>query len=104
MPGFIPVAGQLDDLYVVLAGLRQTMRMTSPEIVEEHFARVGLASTIVDEDLAAIRGFVRRGVRWSVDRGGRAIVRLSKQAGHLARRMREERTNRRNQPEGNRTP
>ncbi len=95
VPGFIPVAGQLDDLYVVLAGLRQTMRLTPPEIVEEHFARVGLPTTIVDEDLAAIRSFVRRGVRWSIDHGGKAIVRLSRQAVGVARRARDGRGSRR---------
>lgn len=94
VPGFIPVAGQLDDLYVVLTGLRQTMRMTPPAIVEEHFARVGLSPTVVEEDLAAIRAFVRRGVRWSIGNGGKAIGRLSQRAGTAARLALESRQGR----------
>lgn len=101
VPGFIPVAGQLDDLYVVLTGLRQTMRLTPPDIVDEHFARVGLPTTIVDEDLAAIRAFVRYGVRWSIDNGGKAIVRLSQRAAEATRRVRESREGRNNRREGN---
>ncbi len=88
VPGFIPVAGQLDDLYVVLLGLRQAMRVSPPDVIEEHFARVGLPKTIVDDDLAAIRAFVRRGLRWSLEHGGKALTRISSQAMALAQRTR----------------
>lgn len=91
VPGFIPVAGQLDDLYVVLMGLRQAIRMSPPDVIHEHFTRVGLPLSIVDEDLAAIRAFVRRGVRWSLDNGGKALVRVSKQATAFAQRARQRR-------------
>lgn len=80
VPGFIPVAGQLDDLYVVLTGLRQAIRTSPPDVIEEHFASVGLAQSSVDEDLAAIRAFVRRGLKWSLDNGGKMLARMSRQA------------------------
>ncbi len=86
VPGFIPVAGQLDDLYVLLLGLRQAMRVSPPEAIEEHFANVGLPSSIVEEDLAAIRAFVRQGVRWSLKQGGKALSRASGQAMAFAQR------------------
>lgn len=80
VPGVIPVAGQLDDLYVVLAALRQALRMTPAEIGEEYLERYGLDLRIVDSDLAAICRLVRVGVvhgaRWSMrqlDRAGRWV-------------------------------
>jgi len=94
VPGFIPVAGQLDDLYVVLMGLRQAIRTSPPDVIEEHFARVGLPTTIVDEDLRAIRTFVRRGVRWSLDNGGKALGRVSRHATALVQRARQGRQER----------
>lgn len=94
VPGFIPVAGQLDDLYVVLMGLRQAIRTSPPDVIEEHFARVGLPTTIVDEDLTAIRTFVRRGVRWSLRNGGKAFARMSRHATAFAQRARQGRQER----------
>lgn len=94
VPGFIPVAGQLDDLYVVLLGLRGAIRSSPPEVIDEHFTRIGLPVTIVDDDLAAIRAFVRRGLRWSIHRGGKAVTRLSKEAVAFAQRTRQGRHDR----------
>ncbi|MEJ7901777.1 MAG: DUF1232 domain-containing protein, partial [Thermomicrobiales bacterium] len=94
VPGFIPVAGQLDDLYVLLMGLRGAIRLSPPGVIEEHFARVGLPVAIVDEDLAAIRTFVRRGLKWTVDNGGKALSRMSRSATSLARRARQGRQGR----------
>lgn len=86
IPGIIPVAGQIDDLYVVLTGLQRAIRTSPPAVVEEHFAAVGLRPGIVDEDLAAIRTFVRRGLAWSMRTGGELITRMSRQAAALYRR------------------
>ncbi len=97
VPGFIPVAGQLDDLYVVLVGLRQAVRTSPPEVIDEHFTRAGLSPSIIDDDLAAIRAFVRRGVAWSIDNGGRALARMTRQAAALAQRTRQGRNARHDQ-------
>ena len=86
IPGIIPVAGQLDDLYIVLTGLQQACRISPPAMVEEQFAAVGLRPGIVDEDLATIRAFVRNGLVWSMRMGGELITRMSRQAIALARR------------------
>jgi uncharacterized membrane protein YkvA (DUF1232 family) len=88
VPGIIPVAGQLDDLYVVLTGLQQAIRTSPPGVIDEHFAAIGLSRSSVDEDLATIRAFVRRGVAWSIQKGGQLISRLSKQATYAAQRAR----------------
>ena len=86
IPGIIPVAGQLDDLYVVLTGLQQACRVSPPAVVEEQFAAVGLRPGIVDEDLATIRAFVRNGLVWSMRMGGELVTRMSRQAMAFARR------------------
>jgi uncharacterized membrane protein YkvA (DUF1232 family) len=79
VPGIIPVAGQLDDLYVVLTGLQQAMRVTPAPVVARHFAAVDLPQECVNEDLASIRQFVRSGIVWGVRQGGRAMGQLSRQ-------------------------
>jgi uncharacterized membrane protein YkvA (DUF1232 family) len=80
VPGIIPVAGQLDDLYVLLMALRQALRMTPDEVGAEYLERFGLDLDTVDGDLATIRTLVRVGVvhgaRWSMrqlDRAGRWV-------------------------------
>jgi uncharacterized membrane protein YkvA (DUF1232 family) len=80
VPGIIPVAGQLDDLYVVLTALRQALRMTPDDVEAECLARYGLDIGTIDGDLATIRTLVRVGVvhgaRWGarqLDRAGRWV-------------------------------
>jgi uncharacterized membrane protein YkvA (DUF1232 family) len=79
IPGLIPVAGQLDDLYVVLVGLQQAVRMTPAAVVEEHLTAVGLTSTSIDEDLATLRTFVRQGLAWTFQQGGKVIASANRQ-------------------------
>jgi uncharacterized membrane protein YkvA (DUF1232 family) len=87
IPGIIPVAGQIDDLYVVLTGLQQAIRFCPPGVAEGHFAAAGLTSDSVDRDLATIRQFVRRGLAWSMEQGGRLVARSSRQVASLVRRL-----------------
>ncbi len=86
IPGIIPVAGQIDDLYMVLTGLQQATRFCPPAVVDAHFAAAGLKPGIVDDDLAAIREVVRRGLMWTLRCGGALIKRGSRRATSLARR------------------
>jgi uncharacterized membrane protein YkvA (DUF1232 family) len=88
VPGLIPVAGQLDDLYVVLTGLQQTMRITPKPVVDEHLEKSGLTSQDISDDLAAIRLFVRKGVAWTFQKGGQAVAGISRQAVNLFERAR----------------
>jgi len=89
VPGLIPVAGQLDDLYVVLTGLRQAIRMSPDDVIDEHFTAVDLQRSSVDEDLTTIRDFVRRGMAWSIYKGGQALARYSRQAIHYGQRVKQ---------------
>lgn len=81
VPGVIPVAGQLDDLYVLLMSLRQALRMSPQDAADRHLESLNLTHAILDEDLAAIRRLVRVGVatgaRWGWRRLGAARARLS---------------------------
>lgn len=73
VPGVIPVAGQLDDLYVLLTALRQAIRACPDEIVEAHLTATGVTAASIDADLALVRKMVRRGVAWTVRNGGKAL-------------------------------
>lgn len=88
VPGIIPVAGQLDDLYVVLTGLQQAIRVTPRAVVDEHLEKAELTSQDISDDLAAIRTFVRKGVAWTFQKSGQAVAGLSRQATHLFERAR----------------
>lgn len=69
IPGIIPVAGQIDDVYVALLALRQALKTLPEDVADEYVARYDLTTTTIDEDLASIRRLVRIGVadgaRWS---------------------------------------
>jgi len=78
VPGVIPVAGQVDDLYVLLTALRQAMRMAPCEVVEEHLAVTGVSMAEIHADLANVRSLVRQGVAWSLRNGGKAAASMSR--------------------------
>jgi uncharacterized membrane protein YkvA (DUF1232 family) len=59
VPGIIPVAGQLDDLLVLLFALRMATRACSPEVAQRHLERVGLEQRHFDDDLAATKDTAR---------------------------------------------
>jgi uncharacterized membrane protein YkvA (DUF1232 family) len=40
IPDFIPILGQLDDVFIVLIGLGLLLRFTPRGILEEHLARL----------------------------------------------------------------
>jgi uncharacterized membrane protein YkvA (DUF1232 family) len=88
IPGLIPVAGQLDDLYVVLTGLQQAIRLSPALVVEEHLAAVGLTQTSVNDDLATLRTFVRQGLAWTFQQGGKVVASASRQSRSLFHRAR----------------
>ncbi len=83
VPGIIPVAGQLDDVLVLLLALRQAIRVCPPVVAAERLAAAGLTDTSIDDDLAACRAMLHwvasRSLRWSgrAVRGvGRRLVRV----------------------------
>lgn len=79
VPGIIPVAGQLDDLFVLLFAVRQALRACPPGVAEEHLDRVKLTAKDLDDDLAAVRATAR----WLAGKALRTGGRLAAEAGRL---------------------
>lgn len=74
VPGIIPVAGQLDDLFVLLFAVRQALRSCPPGVAQEHLARVNLTAKDLDDDLAAVRGTARWLAGKALRTGGRLVA------------------------------
>jgi len=74
VPGIIPVAGQLDDLVVVLLALRRAIRACPPAIAAEHLTAAGVRPADFDADLAACRATAGWLLRQGVRLGGRAAA------------------------------
>jgi uncharacterized membrane protein YkvA (DUF1232 family) len=54
VPGFIPVAGQLDDGLVVLLAIRHALTGLPPNDRDNALARAGLDAQVLDDDLRTI--------------------------------------------------
>lgn len=89
VPGIIPVAGQLDDLYVLLTALRQAIRACPDEIVQKHLTATGVTLAGINADLALVRKMVRRGVAWTIRNGGKALAGATR---YVSARLRERRS------------
>lgn len=75
VPGIIPVAGQLDDLVVLLVTLRHVVRSCDCEVAAEHLERAGLTLDDFDRDLQV----TKETAVWLAGKGIRA-------AGHITAR------------------
>ena len=76
LPGFIPVIGQIDDLAVLLLGLRSALASAPPEVVAEHLEAVGLSMATLERDLTTVRATAV----WLAERGGALAARAAKAA------------------------
>jgi uncharacterized membrane protein YkvA (DUF1232 family) len=91
VPGFIPVAGQLDDIIFALGSLRWVMGGMPPEILDQYRDKFGIGIEDLDRDLAAAKriaaGLIGRTFKYSA-RGafiaGRAGISI---LGKLAKRV-----------------
>lgn len=59
IPGFIPIAGQLDDLIVLLSTLKKTLKDSPEEVVWEHLEKTGLTQEIIANDLAVSKKILK---------------------------------------------
>ena len=89
VPGIIPVAGQLDDLYVLLTALQQAVRSMPEEVATAHLERAGVQRSDLDDDLAAVRALVRKAAKTSLRAGGRLVKRARRQMMTMASRSLE---------------
>lgn len=81
LPGIIPVAGQLDDLTVLIGGLRAVLRSCPLEVADDHLARSGLTFEIMDADLATVRDTAL----WLGRRGARLLGEAARASAGLVR-------------------
>ena len=89
VPGIIPVAGQLDDVYVLLTLIRQALKRTPNEVAERHMATARIGYDDIDGDLQAVRDLVRVAVVKTVVFGGKALGRVSRAAIGFANEQRK---------------
>lgn len=81
VPGIIPVAGQLDDMVVILLALRRALRGCPPDVAADHLQRAGLTDGDLDADLAACWATVRWVGAKGLRLGGRFATSMSKRLG-----------------------
>ncbi|HWV36703.1 MAG TPA: DUF1232 domain-containing protein, partial [Thermomicrobiales bacterium] len=84
VPGVIPVAGQLDDLYVLLTAIQQAVKRTPSAVAERHLEAAGIRREDIDGDLKSIRDLVRVAVVKTVKFGGKILERASRTAVRFA--------------------
>ena len=82
VPGIIPVLGQLDDLAVLLLGLRRTVRAAPQDVAAEHLSATGLSLEIIDADLRTVRATAI----WVATTTGKAVARGAQAAAHTGAR------------------
>jgi uncharacterized membrane protein YkvA (DUF1232 family) len=75
VPGFIPVAGQLDDAAAILIAIGIALRSMQPAERTVALAEVGLVATDIDDDLRTIGA----SYRWM----GRKVLTLGQKAGRV---------------------
>ena len=63
VPGFVPVAGQLDDLAVVLFAIRTALKGLPADDAHRHVLAAGLPPTALATDI----GNVKTATRWTVE-------------------------------------
>ncbi|HEV2072302.1 MAG TPA: YkvA family protein [Thermomicrobiales bacterium] len=85
VPGVIPVAGQIDDMYVLLTAIQKSLQMMPTEIANRNLALAHVSREEIDADLQAVRDVVRMAVKKSIKVGGKALERVSRAAFGFAR-------------------
>lgn len=60
IPGIIPVVGQLDDAWVLLMGVRQSLRTMPTGMAEAHLAQAGMTWQEIDNDIALVISLAKR--------------------------------------------
>lgn len=89
IPGIIPVAGQLDDLYVMLTALQQALKATPAVVAQGHLRDAGVTKADLDGDLAAIRRLVKVAAVKTARFGWRVAQQTSRQVLQLANQARD---------------
>lgn len=84
VPGIIPVAGQLDDAYVLLFGLRKSLQAMPTELADHHLESAGVTFEGINEDIALVISIAKRLARMVIATGAK-IGRAGKTTFRFAR-------------------
>ena len=84
IPGIIPVAGQLDDAYAILYGLKKSLEAMPPEQSEQHLKMAGMKMNDIDEDISLVISIAKRLGRLVITAGAK-IGRAGKETFRFAR-------------------
>ena len=88
VPGFIPVAGQLDDAAAILIAIGVALRSMQPAERAAALAEVDLSAGDIDEDLRTIRASYAWMARMGLRVGRRATVMAAQGVARVARGIR----------------
>ena len=80
IPGIIPVAGQMDDLYAILIALQQSLKRMPDDLAQKHLDGAGVTREQIAGDLAAVRDLARLALVKTAKFGGKALGRISRAA------------------------
>lgn len=83
VPGFVPLLGQLDDLWILLRALRYALDGLSPQTRSRHLAAAGLTDAEMARDFSSVNDLVA----WSGRRGRSVAVRTAAGGQQLGRRL-----------------
>lgn len=72
IPGIIPVAGQLDDAYAILYGLRKSLDAMPPELAEYHLTTSGVSREDIENDISLVISIAKRIGKMLIHAGTRA--------------------------------
>lgn len=83
VPGIIPVAGQLDDAYAILYGLKKSLAAMPQPLAEHHLSLAGVEQHDLDEDIELVISVAKRLVRLvvttgaKIGRAGKSTIKLA---------------------------
>jgi len=80
IPGIIPVAGQLDNLLVMLRCLEKVLDKADPEITRPYLEETGITPEEIKEDIRIVKDTLKEIGRGTV----RVLANTGKAAGYLA--------------------
>lgn len=71
VPGIIPVAGQLDDAYLLLKGLKKSLEIMPAPLAQHHLSMAGVTFQEIDNDIALVISVAKRIARLVITTGAR---------------------------------
>ncbi|MDF2546215.1 MAG: hypothetical protein K0R93_1113 [Anaerosolibacter sp.] len=78
VPGFIPIAGQVDDLIIVLTILKKVLKSSESKLIQDLLLYQGLTIEMIDEDIRISMAFAKAMVMKAGRLMGRTVLWVGK--------------------------